>query len=77
MLHQFVLIYIDDILIYSPNITEHHRHVTQVLQHLRQHHLFLKAEKCEFHKTTIHFLGYIITPTGVQMDPKKIDAVRS
>ncbi len=77
MLHRFVLIYIDDILIYSPDITEHHRHVTQVLQRLRQHHLFLKAEKCEFHKTTIHFLGYIITPTGVQMDPKKNDAVRS
>ncbi|KAI2667412.1 Transposon Tf2-9 polyprotein [Labeo rohita] len=75
MLNQFVIIYIDDILIYSPSLQDHHRHVTQVLQPLREHHLYLK--KCEFHKTTIHFLGYIVTPAGVQMDQRKVDAVRN
>ncbi len=75
MINRFVLIYIDDILIYSPTIEEHRRHVTQVLQRLRQHHLYLKTEKCEFHKSTIHFLGYIVTPAGVQMDQRKVEAV--
>ncbi|KAL0172449.1 hypothetical protein M9458_032760, partial [Cirrhinus mrigala] len=77
MLHQFVIIYIDDILIYSPPLQDHRRHVNQVLQRLREHHLYLKAEKCKFHKTTIHFLGYIVTPAGVQMDQRKVDAVRN
>ncbi len=65
MINRFVLIYIDDILIYSPTIEEHRRHVTQVLQRLHQHYLYLKTEKCEFHKSTIHFLGYIVTPARV------------
>ncbi|KAL0172839.1 hypothetical protein M9458_033150, partial [Cirrhinus mrigala] len=77
MLNQFVIIYIDDILIYSPSLQDHRRHFTQVLQRLREHHLYLKAEKCEFHKTTIHFLGYIVTPAGVQMDQRKVDVVRN
>lgn len=76
MLNQFVIIYINDILIYSPNLEEHHQHVTQVLQRLHQHHLYLKLEKCEFYQTTIQFLGYIITPEGVQMDQRKVDAVQ-
>ncbi len=77
MINRFVLIYIDDILIYSPNIEEHRRHVTRVLQRLRQHYLYLKSEKCEFHKSTIHFLGYIVTPAGVQMDQRKVEAVKN
>ncbi len=77
MINRFVLIYIDDILIYSPTMEEHRRHVTQVLQRLRQHHLYLKTEKCEFHKSTIHFLGYIVTPAGVQMDQRKAEAVKN
>lgn len=75
MLHRFIVVYIDDILIYSPNLATHLHHVTQVLQRLQQHSLFLKLEKCEFHQSTIHFLGYIITPEGVQMDQKKVEAV--
>ncbi|KAL0199034.1 hypothetical protein M9458_007574, partial [Cirrhinus mrigala] len=75
-LHRFVIIYIDDILIYSRELAEHHRHVTQVLQCLRKHQLFLKAEKCEFHQSTIQFLGYVISPAGIQMDLGKVDAVR-
>ncbi len=77
MLHRFVIVYIDDILIYSPNLDEHQQHVTQVLQRLRQHHLYLKLEKCEFHQSTVQFLGYVITPDGVQMDQGKEEAVRN
>ncbi len=77
MINRFVLIYIDDILIYSPTIEDHRRHVTQELQHLRQYHLYLKTEKCEFHESTIHFLGYIVTPAGVQMDQRKVEAVKN
>ncbi len=76
-LHRFVIVYIDDILIYSPNLAEHQQHVTQVLQRLRQHHLYLKLEKCEFHQSTVQFLGYVITPDGVQMDQGKVEAVRN
>ena len=74
-LHQFVIIYIDDILIYSANLSEHHRHVQSVLHRLRKHHLYLKLEKCEFHQSTIHFLGYVITPHGITMNQRKVDAV--
>uniref|UniRef100_A0A8C2AU46 Gypsy retrotransposon integrase-like protein 1 n=1 Tax=Cyprinus carpio TaxID=7962 RepID=A0A8C2AU46_CYPCA len=74
-LHQFVIVYIDDILIYSRNIEEHQTHVCHVLQRLRDHHLYLKAEKCEFHCTTVSFLGYVISAEGVHMESAKVDAV--
>ncbi|KAL0198415.1 hypothetical protein M9458_006955, partial [Cirrhinus mrigala] len=77
MLHKFVIIYIDDILIYSPDLRTHHHHVTRVLERLRQHRLFLKAEKCEFHTTEVRFLGYFISSAGVRMDQRKVDAVLS
>ncbi|KAL0150990.1 hypothetical protein M9458_053717 [Cirrhinus mrigala] len=75
-LHRFVIIYIDDILIYSRDLAEHRRHVMQVLQRLRKHQLFFKAEKCEFYQSTIQFLGYVISPAGIQMDLGKVDSVR-
>lgn len=55
MLNKFVIIY-------SPSLAEHQQHISQVLQRLRQHQLYLKLEKCEFHQSTIQFLSYIITP---------------
>ncbi|KAL0152686.1 hypothetical protein M9458_052409 [Cirrhinus mrigala] len=76
MLHQYVVVYIDDILIYSNDLQSHIFHVTQVLQRLRQYHLYLKGEKCEFHQTRVQFLGYYISPEGIEMDPKKITAVQ-
>ncbi|KAL0185437.1 hypothetical protein M9458_021134, partial [Cirrhinus mrigala] len=77
MLNQFVIIYIDDILIYSLNLEEHHHHITQVLERLLQLYLFLKGEKCELHKTTVHFLGHVITLEGVQMDQGKVDVIQN
>ncbi|KAL0175487.1 hypothetical protein M9458_027817, partial [Cirrhinus mrigala] len=72
---RFVGIYIDDILIYSRNKAEHRQHVQQVLHKLREHQLFLKLEKCEFHQPSVQFLGYVISAEGVQMDQGKIQAI--
>lgn len=75
-LHRFVIIYIDEILIYSWNEADHHLHVAQVLQKLRENRLYLKLEKFEFHNSSIQFFGYI-NAKGIQMDQKKVDAVRN
>ncbi|KAK3511404.1 hypothetical protein QTP70_007228 [Hemibagrus guttatus] len=75
-LHRFVLVYIDDILIYSRNLAEHCQHVAKVLERLRKFQLFLKAEKCSFHQTSVQFLGYKINSSGIQMDEGKITAIR-
>ena len=56
-LDRFVLVFLDDILIYSANIDQHAEHLRQVLQRLREHRLFAKASKCELVKTSIEFLG--------------------
>ncbi|KAL0149363.1 hypothetical protein M9458_055401, partial [Cirrhinus mrigala] len=63
-LHQFVVVYSDDILIYSQNQAEHRQHVQQVLQKLRNHCLFLKLEKCEFLQPSVKFLGFNISADG-------------
>ncbi|XP_016378977.1 RNA-directed DNA polymerase homolog [Sinocyclocheilus rhinocerous] len=52
-LHRFVLVYIDDILIYFRSMAEHRHHVVEVLERLREFHLFLKAEKCSFHQSSV------------------------
>ncbi len=75
MLNQWVIVYIDDILIYSETYEEHVRHVRTVLKRLMQHQLYAKAEKCEFHQETISFLGYVISSGGVAMDEQKVRAV--
>ncbi len=76
-LHRFVHVYIDDILIYSRSMAEHRHHVAEVLQRLREFHLFLKAEKCSFHQSSVHFLGYIIDHSGIRMDKGKVEAIRN
>lgn len=74
-LNRFVLVYIDDILIFSKNPSEHQHHVSQVLQRLREFSLFLKAEKCTFHQESVDFLGYRLSRRGVEMDDSKINAI--
>jgi hypothetical protein len=75
ILNRFVLIYIDDIFIFSRSPQEHVLNVRQVLQCLLENQLFVKAEKYEFHRSTIVFLGYIISAGSVQMDPRKVRAM--
>jgi len=74
-LNSFVFVYLDDILIYSPDKDSHVHHVRQVLQNLLENKLYVKAEKCEFHAKTVSFLGFIIAPGLIQMDPAKLSAV--
>uniref|UniRef100_A0A8C5PHN1 ribonuclease H n=1 Tax=Leptobrachium leishanense TaxID=445787 RepID=A0A8C5PHN1_9ANUR len=74
-LQTFVIVYLDDILIYSPDKETHHAHVQQVLRRLLKAGLYCKLEKCLFDREMVHFLGYIITPEGFQMDPGKLSAI--
>ncbi|KAL0194826.1 hypothetical protein M9458_008398, partial [Cirrhinus mrigala] len=74
-LHKFLVIYIDDILIYSSSLQEHRQHVHKVLTKLQEHQLFLKAEKCSFHQPSTQFLGYNIDQSGISMDQGKIEAI--
>jgi hypothetical protein len=71
-----VAVYMDDILIYMPTLVEHRKIVREVLQRLQDHDLYLKPEKCEFEKQEIEYLGMIIHPGEVCMDPRKVSAVQ-
>src|SRR5882724_8142818 len=71
----FVVIYLDDILIFSNSLEEHRVHVRRVLECLCKYDLHLKPEKCLFHTQKIEFLGFMVTPSGISMDMAKTDAV--
>jgi len=71
-LDKFVIVFIDDILVYSRNEIEHEKHLRLVLQKLREHQLYAKLSKCEFWLKEVSFLGHIIYNGGVAVDPKKV-----
>ncbi|QRW18770.1 Retrotransposable element Tf2 protein [Rhizoctonia solani] len=72
-----VVIYLDDILIFSEKTEDHPAHVREVLSRLMKNQLFCKLSKCHFHVTTVDYLGIVISPDGFSMDQKKIEAVTS
>jgi hypothetical protein len=74
-LDKFVVVFIDDILIYSKNEEEHAEHFRVVLQRLREHKLYAKFSKCDFWLKEVQFLGHIISKDGISMDPEKIQDV--
>lgn len=74
-LGKFVLIYLDDILVYSPSEEEHVKHLSWVLGQLRKHKLFAKRSKSEFGLEEIEYLGHLVSGKGVKPDPGKISAV--
>ena len=76
-LDQFVVVFVDDILIYSVSEEEHEDHLRVVLQLLRNHHLYAKFSKCEFWLTEVGFLGHVVSATGMSVNPKKVEAVMS
>jgi len=76
-LDMFVIVFIDDILIYSRSENEHVDHLRIVLQVLKDQQLFAKFSKCEFLLRSIAFLGHIVSSKGIEVDPKKTDTVQS
>jgi len=68
----WVLIYIDDILIFSRDLKEHHERTIQVLKRLKDKDLFLKPEKCIFNAKEVKYLGFIVKPNEISMDPTKL-----
>ena len=74
-LDKFVVIFIDDILIFSKNEEEHAEHLHIVLQRLREHKMYAKFSKCDFWLKEVQFLGYIISDKGISVDPSKIQDV--
>ena len=75
MLGRFVQVYCDDILIFSKTREEHLVHVRMVLETLRHHKLYAKASKCQFGRSSVGFLGHVISERGVAVDPRKVAAV--
>ncbi|KAL9286110.1 putative nucleotidyltransferase, Ribonuclease H [Arabidopsis thaliana] len=75
-LDEFVIIFIDDILVYSKNPEEHEVHLRRVMEKLREEKLFAKLSKCSFWQREMSFLGHIVSAEGVSVDPEKIEAIR-
>ena len=72
-----MIVFIDDVLVYSRLEEEHEQHLRAVLQTLREHRLFAKFNKCEFLLERVQFLGHVISGEGIQVDPAKVEAVVS
>ena len=75
-LDKFVIVFIDDILIYSKSKEEHEEHLRLILELLRREQLYAKFSKCEFWIPKVQFLGHVIDREGVHVDPAKIEAIR-
>src|SRR5260221_5508324 len=69
--------YIDDILIYSDSIDQHRDHIQEVLRRLQEAGLYANPKKCNFHTDTVEYLGFILTPTGLHMDPAKVATIQN
>jgi len=76
LLDVYVLVYLDDILIFSNNMADHKKHVKEVLQRFREHGLFVNGDKCCFHSDSVEYLGYIIGSGGLRMDSAKVQVIQ-
>ncbi|GJW65091.1 reverse transcriptase domain-containing protein [Tanacetum coccineum] len=76
-LDKFVIVFIDDILIYSKTKEDHEVHLRLVLELLRKEKLYAKFSKCEFWLQEVHFLGHVVNQSGIHVDPGKIEAVKN
>ena len=74
---RFVVVYFDDILIYSKSLEDHLNHLRAVFNALRDARLFGNLEKCTFCTDRVAFLGYVVTAQGIEVDPAKIEAISS
>jgi hypothetical protein len=76
-LRKFLLVFFDDILIYSQNLKEHLKHLKLVLEVLKEHQLYAKASKCTFGSLEVDYLGHVLSEEEVKADPVKIEAMKS
>src|SRR5436189_4061684 len=74
-LNEFVITYLNDILIYFKNEKDHEKHVKEVLRRLQKKNLYLKSEKCKFHKQQVKYLKHIVMTEKLEMNSEKIKAV--
>ena len=74
-LHRFVIVFFNDILIYSSSMTTHLEHLKLLLQRLYSHQFYVKLSKCLFCKGSIEYLGHIVSSAGIHTDPQKIEAM--
>lgn len=74
-LNKFAMVYLDDIIIYSPNFEQHIVHLTEVFTLIRKSGLKLSPAKCQFAKTSLKYLGHVVSKSGIQVDPAKISAI--
>jgi hypothetical protein len=72
VIRKFVLVFVDDILIYSSDLAQHVDHLQQVFSILKENQLFVKRSKCSFAQTSLEYLGHIVSASGVSTDPAKI-----
>ena len=73
---KFVIVYLDDIVVYSKDQAEHYRHLQIVLQLLREHELYANLAKCKFVQPELHFLGHVVGAQGLCVEPQKVAIVQ-
>jgi len=76
LLDVYIVVYLDDILIYSNDITQHWSHVKEVLKRLQKVGLYAKAEKCEFYSDSVEYLGYVLSSSGLTMSDAKVKTIQ-
>ena len=76
LLDKCIVVYLDDILVYSDNLKEHKEHICELLRCLITHGLYAKANKCEWHQDSVEFLGYILTNLGLTMADEKVKIIQ-
>ena len=74
-LGKFVIVYLDDIFIFRKTLEDHLLHIFSVLERLREEKLLINLKKCSFAKKELVYLGFVVSPEGLKMDPKKVKAI--
>src|ERR1700731_3970478 len=75
LLDTYIVVYLNNILIYSKDLKQHIEHIREVLRRLQKNGLFLNPAKCEFHTETVEYLGFVLSPTGLSMDMAKVKVI--